>query len=91
MAKALAALALDPQHHAIHIVPLQRNCIAASPVRRRHSSSENTQPGVERWHVLRIVGKGFDPLDQLKRYQRWYREGYLSSIAEQRNLYDGPF
>src|SRR4030042_525144 len=23
--------------------------------------------------------KGFDPVDQLARYQRWYRQGYLSS------------
>jgi ADP-ribosylglycohydrolase len=25
-----------------------------------------------------IACKGFDPLDQMKRYLRWYREGYLS-------------
>ena len=26
-----------------------------------------------------ISRKGFDPLDQMERYRRWYREGYLSS------------
>ena len=26
--------------------------------------------------------KGFDPVDQLQRYLRWYREGYLSSTGE---------
>ncbi len=26
--------------------------------------------------------EGFDPLDQMKRYQRWYQEGYLSSIGQ---------
>jgi ADP-ribosylglycohydrolase len=26
-----------------------------------------------------IETEGFDPLDQMKRYTRWYREGYLSS------------
>ena len=28
-----------------------------------------------------IVRHGFDPLDQLERYLRWYREGYLSSTG----------
>ena len=26
-----------------------------------------------------IEKKGFDPIDQLEHYVRWYREGYLSS------------
>lgn len=29
-----------------------------------------------------IEKKGFDPVDQLERYLRWYREGYLSSTGE---------
>jgi hypothetical protein len=29
------------------------------------------------------VGKGFDPLDQLRRYVRWFREGYLSGTGLQ--------
>ena len=29
-----------------------------------------------------IEKKGFDPVDQLKRYVRWYREGYLSSTGK---------
>jgi len=29
-----------------------------------------------------IEGKGFDPVDQLRRYVRWYREGYLSSTSQ---------
>jgi ADP-ribosyl-[dinitrogen reductase] hydrolase len=29
-----------------------------------------------------IEQKGFDPIDQLKRYVRWYREGHLSSTGE---------
>jgi ADP-ribosyl-[dinitrogen reductase] hydrolase len=29
-----------------------------------------------------IENKGFDPVDQLKRYVRWYREGYLSSTGK---------
>ena len=28
-----------------------------------------------------IESKGFDPLDQMKRYARWYREGYCSSTG----------
>jgi len=28
-----------------------------------------------------IERQGFDPIDQLQRYVRWYREGYLSSIG----------
>ncbi len=28
-----------------------------------------------------LVDKGFDPIDQLERYDRWYREGYLSSTG----------
>ena len=28
-----------------------------------------------------IKSKGFDPLDQMKRYVRWYREGYCSSAG----------
>lgn len=26
--------------------------------------------------------EGFDPLDQMKRYLRWYQEGYLSSVGQ---------
>src|SRR5687768_11222399 len=26
-----------------------------------------------------LIKKGFDPVDQMERYCRWYREGYLSS------------
>jgi len=29
-----------------------------------------------------IEKKGFDPVDQLKRYVRWFREGYLSSTGK---------
>ena len=29
-----------------------------------------------------ITCKGFDPLDQLRRYIRWFRQGYLSSTGE---------
>ena len=29
-----------------------------------------------------IEGRGFDPVDQLTRYVRWFREGYLSSNGE---------
>jgi ADP-ribosyl-[dinitrogen reductase] hydrolase len=29
-----------------------------------------------------IERKGFDPVDQLERYLRWYREGYLSSTGD---------
>ncbi len=29
-----------------------------------------------------IEKEGFDPVDQLERYVRWYREGYLSSTGE---------
>jgi ADP-ribosyl-[dinitrogen reductase] hydrolase len=29
-----------------------------------------------------IKCKGFDPMDQLRRYVRWYRHGYLSSTGE---------
>ena len=29
-----------------------------------------------------IEKKGFDPVDQLKKYVRWYREGYLSSTGK---------
>ncbi|MEE4310885.1 MAG: ADP-ribosylglycohydrolase family protein [candidate division KSB1 bacterium] len=28
-----------------------------------------------------LVSKGFDPLDQMERYYRWYREGYFSSTG----------
>ena len=28
-----------------------------------------------------IAGESFDPLDQMKRYRSWYREGYLSSTG----------
>jgi ADP-ribosyl-[dinitrogen reductase] hydrolase len=29
-----------------------------------------------------LLAEGFDPKDQIKRYTRWYREGYLSSTGE---------
>ncbi|MEI6297421.1 MAG: ADP-ribosylglycohydrolase family protein [bacterium] len=29
-----------------------------------------------------ITCKGFDPIDQLKRYSKWFEEGYLSSTGE---------
>lgn len=29
-----------------------------------------------------IERNGFDPVDQLERYLRWYREGHLSSTGE---------
>ncbi len=29
-----------------------------------------------------IEQKGFDPIDQMKRYVRWYRNGYLSSTGK---------
>lgn len=29
-----------------------------------------------------VERKGFDPIDQLQRYVRWYREGYLSSTGK---------
>src|SRR4051794_38168693 len=28
-----------------------------------------------------VERRGFDPVDQLERYRRWYREGYLSSTG----------
>ncbi|KAJ4455044.1 putative ADP-ribosylglycohydrolase family protein [Paratrimastix pyriformis] len=28
-----------------------------------------------------LVKNGFDPLDQIKRYRKWYKEGYLSSTG----------
>ena len=28
-----------------------------------------------------LIEKGFDPVDQLERYTRWYREGHLSVTA----------
>jgi ADP-ribosylglycohydrolase len=28
-----------------------------------------------------VICKGFDPADQMRRYLRWYREGYLSSTG----------
>lgn len=33
-----------------------------------------------------IHKQGFDPIDQLSRYLRWYQEGYLSVIAEYSTL-----
>lgn len=29
-----------------------------------------------------VESEGFDPVDQMRRYVRWYREGYLSSTGE---------
>jgi ADP-ribosyl-[dinitrogen reductase] hydrolase len=29
-----------------------------------------------------IASRGFDPLEQLQRYVRWFREGYMSSTGQ---------